>query len=117
VREELVLQMLSDEQEAELLQENLLQSSVTLAPHLAPDKITKRLGFISNFLHYIFYKKEYSNAKYETEEDKLRKEGAGMIKVWKQMIKNGTIASFAKLAKKKFRELADTCTKPFRKEK
>ena len=81
--------MLSDEQEAELLQENLLQSSVTLAPHLAPDKITKRLGFISNFLHYIFYKKEYSNAKYETEEDKLRKEGAGMIKVWKQMIKNG----------------------------
>ena len=105
VREELVLHMLSEEQEASLLESQLLYTTVTVAPHLRTDAVSERVSSVNELAKYIVSKKEYSTAKYESPADKLKAAGDNMIKAWKQFANSATMAAFTKLAKKKFKEV------------
>lgn len=108
VREELVLNMLSAEQEADLIEKQTMFTAVTSAPHIAPDYVTKRVAAVNSIAHYTVSKREYSPMKYETEEDKLRKRGNFMIKAWKQFANSATMTAFTKVAKEKFRKIKES---------
>lgn len=105
VREELVLHMLAEEQEASLLESQLLHTTITVAPHLRTDAVTERVNESNDLARYIVSKKEYSAEKYESRADKLKAAGDNMIKAWKQFANSATMTAFTKLAKKKFKEV------------
>lgn len=115
VREELVLHMLAEEQEASLMESQLLYTTLTIAPHLRQDAVSERVSAVNDLAKFIVNKKEYNNAKYETAEDKLRSAGDNMIKAWKQFANSATMTAFTKLAKKKFKEVTTGISNVFTK--
>lgn len=97
--------MLSEEQEASLLESQLLYTTITAAPHLRTDAVTERINSANDMARHIVSKKEYSAEKYESPADKLKAAGNNMIKAWKQFANSATMTAFTKLAKQKFKEV------------
>lgn len=107
--------MLADEQEADLLEKQLLHTSITIAPHLKPEAVSDRVEDANDVVRYTTKKREYSNASYESKTDRLRAAGMNMIKAWKQFSNSATMTAFTKLAKKKFQEVVSGVTQAFSK--
>ena len=110
-----MLRMLADEQEADLLDKQLLHTSITVAPHLKPEAVSERIEDANDVVRYTNKKREFSNEPYESKADRLRMAGANMIKAWKQFANSATMTAFTKLAKQKFQEVVSGVTQAFNK--
>ena len=91
IREELVLYMLSKEEDAENLKRGLNLSETILASHLATKQLSSHITSVMRRWARMCKLGLYSREPYKSAEDQMYEDGKQMAKVWQMMEESGKL--------------------------